>query len=126
MTITNLQVFPLDEEYPTKYTSYKEIEKKLKQKRAFKGNSAEGYTVYGFYIIKSYETKIFIGAAQKALFNIEKYSPTTSKIQNLIRKHLLKKYETIIKCKTENELNELEMKLKKIPNRTHKQKHTNR
>jgi hypothetical protein len=63
-----------------------DIPELIKAKKPFKGNSASGVIVDGDYIVFSYSTIMLrITKDGKTFFNTQKYSSTTSKVQNQIR-----------------------------------------
>jgi hypothetical protein len=68
--------------------NYKTIERKLRNLEGFKGNSLEGFWDDRGYNIVSYRTLIatFTPNDKVAWVNPTKYSVTTSRHQNLIRK----------------------------------------
>lgn len=74
-------------------TTYKEMEQLIKSREPFRGSSVSSdvrisllntdirpYTVY------SYDTAVCIVYGDRCILNITKYSRTTSKIQNILRK----------------------------------------
>ena len=67
--------------------NYKQIEKAIIARENFRGNSCFGMWVGGDYKIASYNTLIAeIKADGELYFNDRKYSVTTSKLQNIIRR----------------------------------------
>lgn len=73
--------------------NYNEIEKDLiPARRSFThGKSMKGINTGGAYLIYSYSTliaKVLIPSGQVAFFNSEKYSSTTTRQQNLIKRAL--------------------------------------
>lgn len=68
--------------------TYKEMSYMLEDKKEFRGSSVIAEWDQKEYIIKSYSTVIFRTNKQNNIiyFDGQKYSSTTSKIQNIIRK----------------------------------------
>ena len=72
----------------TNYKTYKEIPGAIINRKNFKGSSVEGAVRSDWYYIYSYDTIIGIVLANDAglVLNVHHYSPTTSKIQNILRR----------------------------------------
>lgn len=76
------------------YTSYRAMETAIKNCQPFEGNSARGVWEGDVYTVYSYKTRIFTvegsmaGRAGHGIaeLNAEKYSVTTSRLQNIIRR----------------------------------------
>ena len=67
--------------------NYKTIETKLANREAFRGNSLHAFYLGEVYKVYSYYTLIAeIGNMGNKLVNSQKYSVTTSRHQNLIRR----------------------------------------
>ena len=68
--------------------TYEEMDYMLENKKEFRGSSVTAEWNKKEYIIKSYSTIIFKTNKQNNIiyFDGQKYSSTTSKIQNIIRK----------------------------------------
>ena len=68
--------------------SYKVIENKLKRLEPFNGNSMSGYIFENDYLVFSYNTIIARHRMNSWTYSInpEKYSVTTSRHQNLVRR----------------------------------------
>ena len=71
--------------------SYKEIETKLANLEPFRGNSMTGlFDEWGSYKVYSYSTQIaqayLTASGVRGIMNNEKFSVTTSRHQNLIRR----------------------------------------
>ena len=69
------------------YTSYSDIPTKLLNRESFTGNSMWARRSFDGYRIYSYSTVIY--DSSRNFFNTNYYSPTTSRHQNLVRKHLI-------------------------------------
>lgn len=66
--------------------TYKEIEQAIASRIPFVGNSASGYFIGGTYVVRSYSTDIaWYGELGWEIDNT-KYSVTTSRLQNIVRK----------------------------------------
>ncbi len=70
------------------YTSYKHMAYEIINRNNFKGNSTEGLKQINSYTVWSYSTAILRIEDNKIYFDNRKYSPTTSRIQNIIKKAL--------------------------------------
>jgi hypothetical protein len=76
------------------YTSYREMETAIKNCEPFEGNSARGLWFGDTYAVYSYNTRIFTvegsfaGKPGRGEFELDtrKYSVTTSRLQNIIRR----------------------------------------
>lgn len=71
--------------------NYKDIEVKLSNLTPFKGNSASATMEGNNYVVKSYNTiiaKYNVDKKELEYFDEKKYSSTTSRLQNMIRKIL--------------------------------------
>ena len=70
------------------YKTYKEIPDAISKQENFSGNSVQGYKENDWYYVYSYGTLMAIVLANDAgvVLNKHKYSPTTSKIQNILRR----------------------------------------
>ena len=67
--------------------TYKEIPALIMARQPFKGNSVTAeYSVNGCYKIWSYGTVIYYETPNQQHFNLRKYSVTTTKIQNIIKR----------------------------------------
>ena len=67
--------------------NYKTIATKLANRESFRGNSLNAYWIGEVYKVISYNTLIAeVGNMGNILLNENKYSVTTSRHQNLIRK----------------------------------------
>jgi hypothetical protein len=67
--------------------NYKQIEKAIIARENFRGNSCRGAWECGAYRVYSYSTLIAESGADASLyFNERKYSLTTSRLQNIIRR----------------------------------------
>jgi hypothetical protein len=66
--------------------NYKTIERKLAKSEAFKGNSMSAYWFGNTYVVYSYNTLIASTDLNGYEFDGRKYSTTTSRHQNLIRR----------------------------------------
>ncbi len=70
-------------------TNYKEMKKKLENREPFVGNSVFAKMENEYYLVYSYNTMILKWDTKKntqVYFNSAKYSSTTSRLQNMIRK----------------------------------------
>lgn len=69
------------------YKTYKEIPDAITNQENFAGNSVQGVKENDWYYVYSYGTLMAIVLANGAgvILNKHKYSPTTSKIQNILR-----------------------------------------
>ena len=72
------------------YSTYKDIPHHIRWQNDFQGNSASAVTKSnGWYYIYSYETIMAIVLPNnKAVVNSSYYSPTTSRLQNIIKRCL--------------------------------------
>lgn len=70
------------------YKTYKEIPEAIACQEDFNGNSVQGLNKKDWYYVYSYGTIVAIVLANDAgvVLNVHKYSPTTSKIQNILRR----------------------------------------
>ena len=70
------------------YKTYKEIPDAITKQENFAGSSVQGYKENDWYYVYSYGTLMAIVLANGAgvVLNKKKYSPTTSKIQNILRR----------------------------------------
>ena len=76
------------------YTSYKAMETAIRNCQPFEGNSARGVWEGDTYTVYSYRTRIFTvegayaGKPGRGEFELDtrKYSVTTSRLQNIIRR----------------------------------------
>lgn len=80
------------------YTSYRNMEEAIRNRVEFTGNSARGYWDGEEYIVVSYNTAIakanrvtVVGATRNEVegglwLNPNKYSVTTSRLQNIVRR----------------------------------------
>jgi len=76
------------------YTSYKDMEALIRKCVPFEGNSARGVWEGDVYTVYSYKTRIFTvegayaGKPGTGTFELDtrKYSMTTSRLQNIIRR----------------------------------------
>ena len=66
--------------------NYKTIEQKLQTLTPFHGNSLSAYWNGGAYYVESYTTVIARASGDKREVSSTKYSVTTSRQQNLIRR----------------------------------------
>ncbi len=66
--------------------SYRTIEQKLIEYKPFKGNSMTAIWQGTAYLVYSYNTLIAIANPEGMNLDVHKYSTTTSRHQNLIRK----------------------------------------
>lgn len=67
--------------------SYKTIETKLRNRESFNGNSMNAHYTEGAYMVYSYATLIaYHNYDGELYFNPKKYSVTTSRHQNLVKK----------------------------------------
>ena len=69
------------------YKTYKEIHDAITKQENFAGSSVQGYKENDWYYVYSYGTLMAIVLANDAgvVLNKHHYSPTTSKIQNILR-----------------------------------------
>ena len=69
------------------YKTYKEIPDAITNQENFAGSSVQGYKENDWYYVYSYGTLMAIVLANGAgvVLNKHHYSPTTSKIQNILR-----------------------------------------
>lgn len=69
------------------YKTYKEIPGAIANQEGFEGNSVKGFNAGSWYYVYSYDTIMAIVLANGAgvVLNKTHYSPTTSKIQNILR-----------------------------------------
>lgn len=72
------------------YATYKDIPSHINWQEDFEGNSAKGETKSnGWYYIYSYNTIMAIVLPNnKAVVNASYYSPTTSRLQNILKRYL--------------------------------------
>lgn len=72
------------------YATYRDIPKHVKWQEDFQGNSASAETrSNGWYVIYSYGTIMAIVLPNgKAVVNVDHYSVTTSRLQNIIKRYL--------------------------------------
>lgn len=72
------------------YATYKDIPSHINWRKDFEGNSAKAETKSnGWYVIYSYNTIMAIVLPnRKAVVNESHYSPTTSRLQNIIKRYL--------------------------------------
>lgn len=69
------------------YTTYADMDNKLVNKEIFEGNSVTAVMRGKYYVVYSYATVIaVITPSDKVVINVTKYSPTTSKMQNKLRR----------------------------------------
>lgn len=70
------------------YKTYKEIPAAITNQEGFEGNSVKGFNAGSWYYVYSYDTIMAIVLANGAgvVLNTRYYSPTTSKIQNILRR----------------------------------------
>lgn len=70
----------------TNYKTYKQIPAAIREQENFAGNSVQGVKENDWYYVYSYGTLMAIVLANGAgvVLNKQKYSPTTSKIQNIL------------------------------------------
>ena len=68
------------------YCSYKDMEDEIYYGRSFRGNSVTAFNVKNLYVIKSYDTVIAVCSGSRRALNTYKYSMTTSRLQNIIRR----------------------------------------
>ena len=66
-------------------TTYKQMESLLESRLEFEGNSVEAVNENGLYVVKSFGTVVAY-FDEKWVVNEYKYSATTSKITNLIKR----------------------------------------
>lgn len=66
--------------------SYRTIEQKLIEYKPFKGNSLTGIWLGASYFVYSYDTIIAVADAHGMNLDVNKYSRTTTRHQDLIRK----------------------------------------
>lgn len=67
------------------YATYREMPKLLERRKEFRGNSVRAFKDWeGNYIVMSYDTIIYAQCAGGWYFDNTFYSPTTSKLQNLL------------------------------------------
>jgi len=66
--------------------NYKTIERKLRNLEPFKGNSLRAFWDGGSYLVVSYSTAIASANSTEREVTERKYSVTTSRHQNLIRR----------------------------------------
>jgi hypothetical protein len=66
--------------------NYKSIEQKLIEYKPFKGNSMVAFWKGSTYLVYSYNTLIAVADPDGMNYDPRKYSTTTSRHQNLIRK----------------------------------------
>jgi hypothetical protein len=69
------------------YTLYSDIPAKLRNRESFDGNSMHAYKTSDNYVVWSYRTKIYDEA--RGYWDTDYYSSTTSRHQNLVRKHII-------------------------------------
>lgn len=87
--------------------NYREIEKYLERFKPFKGNSAYAIFKDPYYIVYSYKTEILKYDTEDrkvVYFDDKKYSSTTSRLQNLIKKifwYELEKYKPMNESKVD-------------------------
>lgn len=69
------------------YTPYSQMLSKLQNMEEFKGLNVRAYYNGVSYIVKSYDTTILLvnTATWAHTYDARKYSPTTSRLQNLIK-----------------------------------------
>ena len=72
------------------YATYKDIPSHISWQEDFEGNSAKAETKSnGWYVIYSYNTIMAIVLPnRKAVVNASHYSPTTSRLQNILKRYL--------------------------------------
>lgn len=70
------------------YTSYRQMEDAIRERREFTGNSAYATLQAGVYCVYSYQTLIasYDVASSEVFYNPRKYSNTTSRLQNIIKR----------------------------------------
>ena len=70
------------------YTTYRDMGDKLRWCEPFRGNSASGYGDDRLYQVRSYGALIglVLERDRRVILNAEKYSTTTSRLQNLLRR----------------------------------------
>jgi len=70
------------------YSNYRDIERAIANEESFNGNSARGYRTGDGYIVYSYDIEILSInlLTGHIVFNEQKYSSTTSRLQNIIRR----------------------------------------
>ena len=70
----------------TNYKTYKQIPAAIREQENFAGSSVQGYKENDWYYVYSYGTIMAIVLANGAgvVLNKQKYSSTTSKIQNIL------------------------------------------
>lgn len=73
--------------FTTNYKNYKEIPAAISNQENFAGSSVQGFKKKDWYFVYSYGTIMAIVLANGAgvVLNKQHYSPTTSKIQNILR-----------------------------------------
>ena len=70
-----------------KKATYREIPALLEQRKPFDGNSCHAFMFGGNYEVYSYQTLILQEIDGKVIYwNAKKYSVTTSKLQNILRR----------------------------------------
>ena len=67
------------------YKTYKQIPEAIANQENFAGSSVQGYKENDWYYVYSYGTLMAIVLANGVVLNKQHYSPTTSKIQNILR-----------------------------------------
>ena len=72
------------------YATYRDIPSHINWQEDFEGNSAKGETKSnGWYYVYSYNTIMAIVLPNnKAVVNASHYSPTTSRLQNILKRYL--------------------------------------
>lgn len=70
------------------YTTYRDMADKIRWREPFRGNSASGWGEYGRYQVRSYGALIGLVLERegRVILNAHKYSSTTSRLQNLLRR----------------------------------------
>ena len=71
------------------YSNYRDIERAIRSLEGFTGNSARGaWDDEGVYTVYSYTTPIGMANVRTGgvVLNVRKYSTTTSRLQNIIRR----------------------------------------
>lgn len=68
------------------YHNYEEIASAVERRLGFDGNSATGFYDRGVYVVQSYGTVIAAFDGYDYTLNSTKYSRTTSRLQNIVRK----------------------------------------
>lgn len=70
--------------------NYAQVERAIANREKFEGNSCRGYYDNGEYVVLSYSTRIAVVAGAErggeVWLNPNKYSVTTSRLQNIIRR----------------------------------------